>query len=272
MSASKEYCISSGTFAKLCNTTRDTLRYYEQERILIPHKNPNNNYRYYSYAQITSYYFIATFRSLGCPVSEIHSFLEAQTPDAFDPFINRQYDALLQLQVELEHNIASLTMSLLLVDKMRTCPENEPTLSTLPTSLRFRNTRINNTAYHAADLIEDLKRHIMYCRNDHHTNTFPIGVTISLEDFYKRDYRYDHLVSFTKSSKEDTSQLPYPKILCCVYRSQLQDITCLYQKMYEYAVANSLTMCSDVYSISLVDVVYPNDSHQYLKFIFVCVK
>ena len=272
MSTSNEYCITAGAFAKLCNTTRDTLRYYEKEGILIPHRKESNNYGYYSYAQITSYYFIATFRSLGCPVSEIRAFLEAESPEAFDPFINKQYDALLQMQQVLEHNIASLSISLLFIDKMRSCPDAEPHLSTLPSSLRFRNTKITQDAYHAEDLLPDLKRHIMRCQNDYDTYTFPIGVAISLKDFYQGGYRYDHLVSFTKSKGNDTTALPYEQILCCVYRSQTEDITLLYEKMNAYANKNALTMCSDVYSISLINAVYPDDAHLYLKFIFVCVK
>ena len=33
-----EYCISAGEFAKLCKTTRDTLRYYDKMGILVPKK------------------------------------------------------------------------------------------------------------------------------------------------------------------------------------------------------------------------------------------
>ncbi len=272
MKVSNEYCISAGTFAKLCNTTRDTLRYYEKEGILIPHRNPNNNYGYYSYAQMTSYYFIATFKNLGCPISDIRAFLKAESPEAFDPFINKQYDALLKMQQELEHNIASLSMSLLLIDKMRSCPDAEPILSTLPRTIRFRNTKIRTNAYHAEDLLPDLKRHILRCQNDYETTTFPIGVAISLKDFHQGGYRYDYIVSFTKSKGEDTTSLPLEQILCCVYRSESEDITLLYQKMSEYATKHHLTMCSDVYSISLINAVYPDDAHLYLKFIFVCVK
>ena len=57
MQAKGEYCITAGEFAKMCQTTRDTLRYYERQGILVPKKNPVNGYRYYSYAQISSYYF-----------------------------------------------------------------------------------------------------------------------------------------------------------------------------------------------------------------------
>ena len=34
--AGEEYCISAGAFARMCQTTRDTLRYYEKQGILVP--------------------------------------------------------------------------------------------------------------------------------------------------------------------------------------------------------------------------------------------
>ena len=60
--AGEEYCISAGAFARMCQTTRDTLRYYEKQGILVPKKSEKNGYHYYSYAQISSYYFISTFQ------------------------------------------------------------------------------------------------------------------------------------------------------------------------------------------------------------------
>lgn len=69
--AGEEYCISAGAFARMCQTTRDTLRYYEKQGILVPKKSEKNGYHYYSYAQISSYYFISTFRGLGCSVEDI---------------------------------------------------------------------------------------------------------------------------------------------------------------------------------------------------------
>ena len=48
MQKKDEYCITAGEFAKMCQTTRDTLRYYERQGILVPKKNPVNGYHYYS--------------------------------------------------------------------------------------------------------------------------------------------------------------------------------------------------------------------------------
>ena len=44
MQKKDEYCITAGEFAKMCQTTRDTLRYYERQGILVPKKNPVNGY------------------------------------------------------------------------------------------------------------------------------------------------------------------------------------------------------------------------------------
>ena len=42
--AGEEYCISAGVFARMCQTTRDTLRYYEKQGILVPKKSEKNGY------------------------------------------------------------------------------------------------------------------------------------------------------------------------------------------------------------------------------------
>ena len=61
--AGEEYCISAGVFARMCQTTRDTLRYYEKQGILVPKKSEKNGYHYYSYAQISSFYFMCVQQS-----------------------------------------------------------------------------------------------------------------------------------------------------------------------------------------------------------------
>ena len=62
--SSQEYTLQVSEFAALCNTTRDTLRYYYEQDILVPWKNPKNGYHYYSAAQISSFFFITTMRQL----------------------------------------------------------------------------------------------------------------------------------------------------------------------------------------------------------------
>ena len=76
MAFSTEYCIPAGEFARICGTTRDTLRYYHKQGILVPQRNAANGYHYYSYAQVASFYFIATLRGLDCSAADIREYLE----------------------------------------------------------------------------------------------------------------------------------------------------------------------------------------------------
>ena len=105
MQKKDEYCITAGEFAKMCQTTRDTLRYYERQGILVPKKNPVNGYHYYSYAQISSYYFIRTFRELDCSVGDIKEYLLGGEEVRFDAFVDQQYDRLLMMRRELDRKI-----------------------------------------------------------------------------------------------------------------------------------------------------------------------
>lgn len=85
----EEYCISAGALPGCVRQTRDTLRYYEKQGILVPKKSEKNGYHYYSYAQISSFYFISTFRGLGCSVEDIKEYLLGGEEVRFDGFVDR---------------------------------------------------------------------------------------------------------------------------------------------------------------------------------------
>ena len=114
-----EYCITAGEFAKICQTTRDTLRYYERQGILVPKKNPVNGYHYYSYTQISSYYFIRTFRGLDCSVGDIREYLLGGEEIRFDEFVEQQYEKLLYMRKELDQKIDKISVY------ARVSPENK---------------------------------------------------------------------------------------------------------------------------------------------------
>ncbi|ALS02070.1 transcriptional regulator [Enterococcus silesiacus] len=57
--------------AKLANTTRRTLIFYDQENIFKPSKKTEAGYRYYDYNQLYDLMFILGLRSLDIPIAEI---------------------------------------------------------------------------------------------------------------------------------------------------------------------------------------------------------
>ena len=209
MQAKGEYCITAGEFAKMCQTTRDTLRYYERQGVLVPKKNPVNGYRYYSYAQISSYYFIRTFRGLDCSVGDIKEYLLGGEEIRFDEFVEQQYDKLLLMRPELDRK------------------------------------------------------------------AFPMGASIDKEQFLRENYTYKNVFSFTEEgcrNKEDIVEMEPGEYLAAVCRESDGDIRDTYREIKDLMKKESKQFDSDIYSLSIVNVIDPNEEHKYLKYIFAKVK
>lgn len=166
MQAKDEYCITAGEFAKMCQTTRDTLRYYERQGILVPKKNPVNGYHYYSYAQISSYYFIRTFRGLDCSVGDIKEYLLGGEEIRFDEFVEQQYDKLLLMRQELDRKIRTIAGTRQILDQIRIADQGHPVIREIGVSWYFIFTEvISKPATSSGEIEKDIRRHLKRCDN-----------------------------------------------------------------------------------------------------------
>ena len=72
--------LTSGAFAALCGTTKETLRHYRDLALLSPAHQGNNGYFYYDVEQFYDFYAISIFRQTGTPLEEIRLCLRKQDP------------------------------------------------------------------------------------------------------------------------------------------------------------------------------------------------
>lgn len=70
--------LTSGDFAALCGTTKETLRHYKDLGLLVPAHRGENGYFYYDAEQFYDYYAISIFRQTGTPLEEIRACLRGQ--------------------------------------------------------------------------------------------------------------------------------------------------------------------------------------------------
>ena len=182
MQAKGEYCITAGEFAKMCQTTRDTLRYYERQGILVPKKNPVNGYHYYSYAQISSYYFIRTFRGLDCSVGDIKEYLLGGEEIRFDEFVEQQYDKLLLMRQELDRKIRTIAGTRQILDQIRIADQGHPVIREIGVSWYFIFTEvISKPATSSGEIEKDIRRHLKRCDNNFREKIIPIKMYLVLQ-------------------------------------------------------------------------------------------
>lgn len=118
-----------GDLAKLFHLDVQTLRLYEEKGILVPEgREPESNYRYYRPDQAYPLALIRYLRRLGCPLSEISSFMSQRSFTETCSYLRHQSDALraqlqeiMRLDAAIQMKIAFTEQELdnLHIDKIR---------------------------------------------------------------------------------------------------------------------------------------------------------
>lgn len=70
--------LTSGAFAALCGTTKETLRHYKDIGLLSPARRGDNGYFYYDVEQFYDFLAISIFRRTGTPLEEVRRCLRSQ--------------------------------------------------------------------------------------------------------------------------------------------------------------------------------------------------
>lgn len=89
MQDKKENILSIGKVSKLLNIPRDTLRYFEQEGIVVPKKDRENHYRYYNDWDINFLIEYKRYRGYGFNVQETRQILHEDTLEDLRERMNR---------------------------------------------------------------------------------------------------------------------------------------------------------------------------------------
>ena len=94
------------------------------------------------------------------------------------------------------------------------------------------------------------------------------------EDFQKEQYVYREVFSFAdaQASGPGIRELPGRLTVVMVCREKDGDIRIAYQKIRNYLKEQALQLSSDLYSLSIVNVIDPNAERKYLKYIIACVE
>lgn len=86
----KQGYFSTHEFAKLVGVSKHTLFHYDKVGVFSPEVKLENNYRYYSYAQIEYFGVISTLKELDMSLNEIKAYLENRHPQNLILLLNQK--------------------------------------------------------------------------------------------------------------------------------------------------------------------------------------
>lgn len=94
--------ITIGAFAKLCDTTKATLRWYRQFGLFEPAVIGSNGYAYYSVEQVFEFKMIKTLQNIGFSLDQIKTFKSQPKLACTNSFLEEQISQLDQRMSELQ--------------------------------------------------------------------------------------------------------------------------------------------------------------------------
>lgn len=109
----------SGQFARLCRTTKDTLRHYEDMGLLVPASTAGNGYKEYLVDQAMDFMLISALKDAGCSLAEIKRFQKG-SKEAFRDIMADCMEALDAQIVALERKRNLLAGSIARIDELET--------------------------------------------------------------------------------------------------------------------------------------------------------
>ena len=183
----KQTYFSSGEFARLCGTTKETLRHYNNIGLLKPAKVTENGYQYYSAFQFYDFYFISTFRGTGMNLKELEEKLAETDERAFCDTLRHQ---LKKIQAEKKELIKKEKLLKRTIDKFDYLYEGDRVGSIELYEMEeeyYIATPVNGDADDDSVWMETLKNHLDYCHRGNLNEEYQLTYCWNMEDMQARN-------------------------------------------------------------------------------------
>ena len=256
-------------FATITGVEASTLRYWDDIGLFSPVKrDPENNYRYYSLAQIIALNFVTVLSDINVPLKTIAILRNERDPENFLKILERRERELdmelrtLRLTSSIIHTREELIRFGLGVDDSRISVEPREDRACI---LWPRN------EYNEGDTIIEPLADFIKRSDEYHVNlAFPIGgYWDDFASFLKEPSRPDHFFSVDPVGKHIIKEGDYLIGYTRGYYAEMGDLP---QRLASYVQENSVNVAGPVYVMYLHDEACTQDPSQYLAQFCAAVK
>lgn len=244
---------STSEVARLYNISADTLYYYEKEGLLVPRRNPRNNYREYTPWDMHALNTIREMLSINFSVQEIrehfHNRNVAHTAALFNDelaAVNERIFELMKIRGELESRLMTLTRALTKSQNEEIEAVSVPTRSCILISDEpvgywdIDDAIIHYSASHDVDI--NVTRMV---------DCYTVDIT-RINEFNCFDSKNVFLYSESGNYRSNY-ELPAGTYITCTYRGFVWKSPYILPKMLEYAQSNSYEVVGDPLEFCIVD-------------------
>jgi DNA-binding transcriptional MerR regulator len=264
MSINEKRYFSTGEFAKLFKINKKTLFHYDEIGLFKPEKVEENGYRYYSDYQLDLFNVIYTLKEIGMSLKDIKAFMDNRNPENILKLFSYEYE-------EIEKEIKSLRRKQeILLNKINLVKEGKNYNTDITIEEQEEEYLVLSKPINISDDSYDLNSyidHLDYCyKNDLYIG-YPVGVIVSRDSLYNKDYN-NYSYYFTKVNKGESNEniITKPKGLYVVgyINGYYEKTYLLHKKLMKFIEDNNLNIIGDSYGTVIVDEVVSKNNEDFI--------
>jgi len=253
--------LSIHEFSKISTVESSTLRYWDEIGVFSPLlRNPENNYRHYSPAQLLALNFVTTLSELEIPLRTIAELREERDPESF-------LELLEKLEKQMDMQMRNLRQRYSIVHARRELINMGIKVDVSKISIMHLEERAmmlwpRNEYKEGDTFLEPLSDHIAHTGEQHINLSFPVGGRHdSMESFRKAPGCPDNFISIDPIGTYVRKGGDYLVGFARGYYGEIGDLP---ERMIAHAEENSINITGPVYTLYLHEEISTKDPSQYL--------
>lgn len=261
-----------GELVNLYNVGRDSIKYYEDLKILNPSRD-KNGYRIYDINDICKLNLIRELRNLNIPMKEIKIYLEDRNIESTKNMLEKEISIINEKIDYLEKQKNNLKNRLRVINNgINERNFGEVEIIHLNKRKAFKvHGNVNNNEnidFLIHEMRKVLENRFYLLGNDKIGSIFD---KVSLEKGIVNKYK--HVIAFLDDDSLDyNTVIPEGEYLTCTYRGSYENNKIYLSKLYEYAKTNNLKIVGEPMEIYKVDISETSEEDEFITQLQVLVE
>ena len=253
--------LSIHEFSKLSGVESSTLRYWDEIGIFSPvMRNPENNYRHYSPAQLLALNFVTTLSELEIPLKTIAELRKHRDPEHFLDLLEKQEKQMDMEMRDLRQRYSIIHARRELINMGMKVDIDSISIMRFESRAMFLWPR--NEYKDGDSFIAPLSSFVASTSQYHINLSFPVGgYHDDMESFSKAPGRPDHFLSIDPIGTYERKAGDYLVGFAKGYYGEIGDLP---ERMAAYAKEHSLYTVGPVYTLYLHEEICTDNPNQYL--------
>ena len=257
-------------FAEYSMTTRDTLLYYDRIGLLSPESRGENNYRYYSSAQLSVVNLIRTYQALGMTLAEIQRLITDRTPEHIAEVLEQQIE-------HIDEKIDSWVRARKLLIALKGTIHAAMAVDEDAVTIQFRPAEAillgeQNDYSRGKNAYDALFSFYRYCHKKYPALdlNYPVWGTFSEERIKQKDWVWPDRYYFYNPEGHD--EKPAALYATGYMRGGYGHSAELYERIYDYIYEHGFEICGPAYEEYPLNEVCVRDERNYLLRVMITVR